>query len=184
MTRQLLILSVLAAAASAMTAIPAATAMPTTMTASAQRVERALVDCANRERRARGIAPLSVHPALAGAAHAYARAMLRRRFFGHTDPSGRDPADRVATVDPAFGPFVGENLYLDARSAGEACRGWMRSTGHRQNILDPRYTVIGTGFARGRRGVYYVQVFGDPAPPEPPVEPEPPVGEGEQGPVE
>lgn len=182
MTRQLLILPVLVlAVAPALIAAPANAAAPTTGAGSAQRVERALLYCANRERRARGISPLAIHPALGAAAHAHARAMLRRHFFDHRDPSGRDPVDRVAAVDPTFGDFVGENIYLGPRSAGEACRGWMRSVGHRRNILDPEYTVIGAGYARGRGGTYYVQVFGDPAPPDPS---SPPSTDGEEVPVQ
>ena len=40
----------------------------------------------------------------------------------------------------------------------------MNSAGHRANILNPRYTELGVGFAVDRQGrPFYAQVFGRPA---------------------
>jgi hypothetical protein len=52
----------------------------------------------------------------------------------------------------------------------------MASAGHRKNILDPAYTQMGSGYARGGRLRFYVQDFAtvqaDPAPvPDPAPEP-------------
>jgi uncharacterized protein YkwD len=56
--------------------------------------------------------------------------------------------------------FIGENIAAGYGLAASACDGWMNS-GHRENILEPEYTHIGGGFARGGSlGRYYVQVFG------------------------
>ena len=142
-------------------------------------VERAIIACANRNRRARGLEALEASTVLSAAARMHARNMARRGFFDHTDPQDRGPAERVAMFDrdDQF-TYIGENIAAGYRSARAACRGWMRSAGHRANILERGYTSIGGGFARGgpyRR--YFVQVFArhvEPEPPQPPGTTEPP----------
>jgi uncharacterized protein YkwD len=129
--------------------------------ASVAAIAQGIRDCANRNRRARGIALLSSGGSLNRAARLQARNMARRGFFDHTDPQGRGPAERVSIFDPRGRfAFVGENIGAGYRSVAAACRGWMNSAGHRENILDSDYTHIGGGFARGGPyGRYYVQVF-------------------------
>jgi uncharacterized protein YkwD len=42
--------------------------------------------------------------------------------------------------------------------------GWMRSDGHRTNILNTSFTEIGVGFQKDAKGrLYFVQVFGRPS---------------------
>lgn len=132
-----------------------------TASASVAAIEEGIRDCANRNRRARGIAPLGSGGPLNRAARLHARNMARHGFFDHTDPQGRGPAERVAIFDGGGRfAFVGENIGAGYRSAAAACAGWMNSDGHRRNILDSDYTHIGGGFARGGPyGRYYVQVF-------------------------
>ncbi len=132
-----------------------------TASASVAATEQGIRECANRNRRARGIAPLAAAAPLNRAARFHAANMARRGFFDHTDPQGRGPAERVGIFDRGGRfSFVGENISAGYDSAGAACRGWMGSPGHRRNILDPDYTHIGGGFARGGPyGRYYVQVF-------------------------
>jgi uncharacterized protein YkwD len=132
--------------------------------------ERLIRQCANHERLDAGLAPLAPAPALNVAARAFAQDMARRRFFDHTDPDGDGPQERVDLVEPGW--LIGENIAAGYGSVRSACRGWMNSPGHRENILDPAYTVIGVGYARGSGGPYYVQDFGlpeflDPEPPDP-----------------
>lgn len=124
-------------------------------------VEEAIRGCANRNRRAKGLEPLLPGEPLNKAAGLHARNMARRGFFDHTDPQGRNVDDRVAIFDKAHRfTFIGENIAAGYSSAAEACQGWMKSAGHRGNILNPNYTHIGSGFATGGPyDRYYVQVF-------------------------
>ena len=49
-------------------------------------------------------------------------------------------------------------------SPAGALESWMASDGHRKNILDPRFSELGTGYATDAQGrPYYVQMFGTPA---------------------
>jgi len=163
-------LTVLGAAA---TVLAAAAAQPDRSAADAPRparqiaIERAIRQCVNRERDARGIAPLVIDADLARAARVHVRSMARGGFVDHEDQAGRGPADRVALFTERFAGAVGENVAGGYPSARSACAGWMASPGHRANFLDPQYTHIGTGFAAGGRWRRsYVQVFGiEPADP-------------------
>lgn len=132
-----------------------------TASVSVSAIEQGIRECANRNRRARGIAPLSSGRSLNRAARLHARNMARHGFFDHTDPQGRGPTERVAIFDRSGRfAFVGENISAGYRSVAAACRGWIDSEGHRENILSSDYTHIGGGFARGGPyGRYYVQVF-------------------------
>jgi uncharacterized protein YkwD len=128
-------------------------------------IEGGIRGCANRERRARGLAPLALSEPLARAARLHARNMARLGFFDHTDPRGRGVGERVAIFDQARRfSYIGENIAAGQGSASSACDSWMSSAGHRANTLNPEFTHIGAGFASGgpyRR--YYVQVFGTPS---------------------
>lgn len=136
---------------------------------SVRSAERLIRQCANRERARAGLSPLVASPALGRAARLHARNMARWRFFDHDDPLGRDPSARLALFDTT-GVFAGagENIAGGYRSVAATCDGWMRSPGHRDNILGD-YTHVGGGYARGGGfGRYYVQVFASPS-----YEPEP-----------
>lgn len=125
--------------------------------------EESIRDCANRARGERGMDRLKHDPALDSAARLHARRMLEQDFFDHEDPAGNGPADRVKRFAKRRYVIVGENIAAGFDSAGATCRGWMRSRGHRANILRSSFTRIGAGYASGggKYGRYYVQVFAD-----------------------
>jgi uncharacterized protein YkwD len=101
---------------------------------------------------------MEVDPVLASAAQRFANDMKRRRFFNHTDPSGRNPGDRIHAHARGYAAW-GENIAQGYPTAHSACRAWMKSHGHRANILNPRLTRIGAGYAPGRSGPYWVEDF-------------------------
>ncbi|MCP9491221.1 MAG: CAP domain-containing protein [Solirubrobacteraceae bacterium MAG38_C4-C5] len=119
----------------------------------------------NFERASRGIAPMYVDARLTAAAQGHAEDEVRRGFFDHTNPDGCDPSCRAAAAGYPAG--AGENIYSGPETAAEAVDGWMESTGHRANILEPGYRTIGAGGAvGGQRGWEWVHTFGrvEPAP--------------------
>lgn len=125
-------------------------------------VQRGIRGCTNRRRIKHGLRPLAPARPLEEAASLHATSMSKNDFFDHIDPRGRDAADRVGIFakKSRFVP-IGENIGGGFNSARGACKAWMNSASHRANILNPDYTVIGAGFARGGDyGSYFVQVFG------------------------
>lgn len=108
----------------------------------------------NEQRAAHGLAPLRADPALARAARGHSRDMVTRRFFDHTAPGNVTFGERIrrARYAPKGAWSVGENLAWGSGALAEPIsivRSWMRSPGHRANILSSRFRAIGIGIARG-----------------------------------
>lgn len=59
--------------------------------------------------------------------------------------------------------MVGENVAYGQTSGKQVVRDWMNSPGHRANILEKRYRLIGLAARQASDGTwYYSQVFGTP----------------------
>jgi uncharacterized protein YkwD len=141
-----------------------------------ERVRAELVTLINDERRRAdkqgvprqatgGRQPLSVDSRLDAAAQRHADDMLAGSYFAHRDPDGKTVRERAR--DAGFDwSAIGENIAEGQQSVKEVVESWMRSAGHRENILDRRYTRTGVGLALGRdpkTGEYrilWVQTFG------------------------
>jgi uncharacterized protein YkwD len=106
--------------------------------------------CLINARRARaGLQPLTENLLLQRAAELHSLDMAARDFFEHGNPDGVQPDARI--VRQGYPPIlVGENL-----AWGETVKSspavivamWMKSPGHRANILEPGYREIGVGLA-------------------------------------
>lgn len=131
---------------------------------------RLVVNYVNAFRRHHGRQPLAVNPSLEKAARYFARFMARTDTYGHT-ADGRRPAGRARRRGYEY-CIVSENIATLYRSTGfspkelarQLVRGWKRSPGHRQNMLDPDVVDTGVAVAQSdRTGHYYaVQMFGRP----------------------
>jgi uncharacterized protein YkwD len=120
---------------------------------------------ANRVRADSGLVVLRADPALNRAAMKYAHELASRGVLDH-----RSSTPRLETltkrIEAAGGTWreAGENL---ARLGGPADRAggyivelWMTSESHRRNLMNPRYTHVGSGAARAtRREWVTVQVY-------------------------
>ena len=142
-------------------ALVACVAAPQATALSSAKAERQMAHCVDRKREQHGLKPLRVSKAMTEAARYHAKNMAAQNFFDHIDRDGNGPTERVAMFSDRKW-FVGENIGAGYRDGQKACQGWMASSGHRANILDPGYDVFGVGFASGGSlGKYYVQVFGE-----------------------
>lgn len=55
---------------------------------------------------------------------------------------------------------AGENIAWRQRSPEEVMNGWMNSSGHRANILNPNFKNIGVAYYVGSNGrTYWTQLF-------------------------
>lgn len=129
-------------------------------------VSAILVDLANGDRNANGLATLRMNPALVAVAQAKANDMAAKGYFAHVSPEGIDPWHWFHEVGYEYS-FAGENLAIDFSDSGDVERAWMNSPTHRQNILNSQFTEIGIataqGIYEGRSTTFVVQVFGLPA---------------------
>jgi uncharacterized protein YkwD len=112
--------------------------------------ERALLEDANRERVAQGLAPLHWNANLAAAAHAHALLMAQRNTLSHQFPGEAPLQDRARSAGARF-TEVAENV-AEGPSAEMIHVSWMHSPPHRANLLDPELTDIGIAVAVGAPG--------------------------------
>ncbi|MFN3652478.1 MAG: CAP domain-containing protein [Armatimonadota bacterium] len=126
-----------------------------------RRIEQRILEGINQRRREAGLQPLEPVPQLSQMARRYSRQMARESFYGHVSPQGQDLQDRFRQAGLGYS-YIGENLYKSWRidnPAETAVQGWMKSPGHRQNILRPQFTQTGIGVWREGETVYATQVF-------------------------
>jgi uncharacterized protein YkwD len=101
----------------------------------------------NRERKRRGLPALYMSRSLNAAAEDRLGDMFEQGYFAHDAPDGTSPF--VALRRRGY-PFVsaGENLASGQMSAAQVVEQWMRSPGHRANILG-RFEDAGVAIALG-----------------------------------
>src|SRR4051794_27969398 len=124
-------------------------------------MEKAVLALTNKERENENLPPLKMNALLSKAARAHAANMAKQGKLEHT-LDGKTAGQRVTAAGYAY-LTSGENIAI-ASSAEEALRNWMKSKGHKANILGKQYTDIGVGLAQAQGHVYYfTQVFAKPA---------------------
>ncbi|HWT93418.1 MAG TPA: CAP domain-containing protein [Solirubrobacteraceae bacterium] len=124
----------------------------------------------NVERGRRGLAPLRHNDGLALAGQRHARDMVRRRYFSHVSRAGTPFSTRIKRTGYLRGAgraLLGENLAWGSgrlATPRQIVRTWMRSPGHRANILKPAFREVGIGVVRARpagtNGATYAAEFG------------------------
>lgn len=110
------------------------------------------------------VAPLTMHPILRGAARAHAGDMAANDYFDHTSLDGRSAFERMQDAGYDFST-AGENISGGNATAQATMDGWMQSTGHCENILNPDFQDIGVGYAYSASNQLehlWVQTFGAP----------------------
>lgn len=114
----------------------------------------------NQERLKKGLPELSWEAEIVPIARAHAEDMWRRKYFGHLSPEGEDVGARLDKANIAY-TLAGENLAL-APTVQTAHNGLMNSEGHRENILEEKFTKVAIGVIdNGVYGKMFVQVFTD-----------------------
>lgn len=108
--------------------------------------ERSLLAAVNGARASQGLRALRVDPALQRVARAHSGTLLRTGQFTHGDMARR------VSGSGARGPAFGENLAWGTGPYARAqaiVNSWMRSPGHRANLLRSGWTRIGIGAVEG-----------------------------------
>lgn len=126
-------------------------------------VRRQIVAAVNAARRKAGVPPVKANGDLDEAAQRHSEDMLARNFFAHQSPSGATVRERSRAAGYRW-RTIGENIAEGQLSIQEVMDTWMRSPGHRRNILDPGFKELGVGLAMGPSGgtyrVVWTQNFG------------------------
>jgi uncharacterized protein YkwD len=125
-------------------------------------VGQRVVDLMNRHRAATGIAPLVVDLRLAEAAQRHSDDMARGRFLAHEGSDGSSVARRVGDAGYDW-RAVSENIAAGQGSPDSVVAAWLRSPGHRANLLDGSMRHVGVGYAvadNDRYAHYWTADFG------------------------
>lgn len=114
----------------------------------------------NEERAKNGLPAFSWSDSIASVARAHSQDMVDRNFFSHVNPDGLDPFARMRAGGISYSAAA-ENI-AGASTPEIIVENWMRSPGHRANILNPRYGKLGVGVAQSSRyGLVATQNFTD-----------------------
>jgi uncharacterized protein YkwD len=122
-------------------------AAATAQLADKARVAAEMLARVNGIRRDAGLTPFAPNPLLDRVSQEHAEDMLMRSYSGHQTPEGLGPSDRARADGYRAG--IGENIVEQRFSVEEALEAWLRSPGHRRNILDPGCREMGLGLALG-----------------------------------
>ena len=98
----------------------------------------------NAKRRSVGCPELKWDSRVAEIASGHSADMNSRNFFSHTGPDGKGPFERLQGSNVTFSAAA-ENIALGPITGQEAYDTWIRSSGHRRNMLDCRFTQHGVG---------------------------------------
>jgi uncharacterized protein YkwD len=146
-------------------------------------VSRIIFEQTNQARASQRLGSLEWDEALFGLAKSFSDRMVAQKFFSHYDPDGNDQSFRaqaagynaVKEIEGGKRIGVSENIaYMgtgnvagygyvnptDPTSIATAIMdGWMKSKGHRENILDPLSDRIGVGLSWNGEYWYATQEF-------------------------
>lgn len=140
----------------------------------------------NIERHKAGLKPLSLDKKLSSIARGHSQDMANKNYFSHISPEGEGYLARYKKKGFACQVQVGQRSYLGAENifldnlyssvtyvdgrahynwksldeiALSIVKGWMKSRGHRKNILQPVYRSQGIGIAIKDGKVYITENF-------------------------
>lgn len=122
----------------------------------------------NNLRASLGRGGYTLNGALSAAAQSQAQWIVDNGSVSHTRPDGSGPRTRALNAGyPST--QVSENIYGGTNaSVNDAWTFWVNSGIHYASLVNPAYTEVGVGIARGGWGAAFVLVFGNPGGAPPP----------------
>lgn len=121
-------------------------------------IENDIFAMTNQERVAKGLSELFLCTYARAAARAHSQDMADNDYFAHTNLDGQTGGDRLSLVKIPWRRY-GENLaytYGYEDPAAASIEGWMNSPGHRENILNGKFTHVGVGVFCDTKGAFYI----------------------------
>jgi Cysteine-rich secretory protein family len=119
--------------------------------------EQTLLQLANRDRAAQGLAPLKWSASLAEAARDHALRLAQQNTLSHQLPGEAGLADRATRTGARFSS-IAENV-AEGPSAERIHELWMHSAPHRANLLDAQLDSMGVAIADRNGTLFAVEDF-------------------------
>jgi uncharacterized protein YkwD len=131
------------------------------------KVEDLVFEMTNQARVAKGLAPLTRDAELDNAARSFSNDMLVHGFFDHDTPGGPTFEKRLASQYRHWVHDMGENIWSGSgydpsktqEIAKDIISDWLKSPGHRENMLDPSFTHLGVGVSARHQTIRATQEF-------------------------
>lgn len=124
-------------------------------------IRQAVLDLVNAEREQAGAGSLTLNPQLNQAAQRHALDLARQGRLSHTGSDGSTMQTRIEATEYQWSA-IGENIAMGQTDPQAVMNSWMGSSGHRRNILNPRFSELGLGYVEAEGRKYWVQVFATP----------------------
>lgn len=123
-------------------------------------MEQEVVRLVNEERSKRGLSLLNENWELSRVARIKSQDMIDNNYFSHNSPVYGTPFQMITAFGIRYSQAA-ENIAYGQQTAQQVMNTWMNSSGHRANILNPNFNIIGVGIARkGTTGqLYFTQIF-------------------------
>lgn len=116
------------------------------------------IELLNKDREEQGLPRLIADARLTKVGRKHAADMVENNYFNHKNLQGQSPFDRMKASGITY-RSAGENIAYNSNIV-DMEEAWMKSPGHRANILNTKYTHVGVGLAQGDNGtIYGVQLF-------------------------
>jgi len=114
----------------------------------------------NKERKKQGLYALTLNNDLCNSALKQSDYMAQKRVMSHNGHGGSSPAQRIAKAGIADWTSTCENVAFGYNSNAAVMKAWMKSPGHRANIMTNECTMFGFAYATDKSGtVYFTQDF-------------------------
>lgn len=124
---------------------------------SSGNMEEDILYYVNKYRKSKGLAALEMNEVLNAEARGHSKSMASgRSAFGHDGFESRigDISKKLGRVSAAA-----ENVAYGNLNAEAVVNGWIKSPGHRKNMLG-NFNMIGIGTAKGKGNItYFTQIF-------------------------
>lgn len=111
--------------------------------------EQSLIRLTNQERTKNGLTPLNSNSLLNNAARQKAYDMLSKNYWSHYAPDGTSPWSFFDKNGYKY-RFAGENLAKNFSTSSGVVAGWLASQGHKENLLNDKYTDMGMAVVEGK----------------------------------
>ncbi|MCD7035949.1 CAP domain-containing protein [Metabacillus sp. GX 13764] len=118
--------------------------------------EKRVIELTNAERKKNGLQPLAADSSLANVAQEKSDDMEQNNYFSHTSPTYGSPFEMMKRFGENY-QTAGENIAQGQQTPEEVVDAWMKSEGHRENIMNSEFTNIGIGYTKD--GNYWSQMF-------------------------
>lgn len=115
-----------------------------------------VVNLTNQERAKAGLKALQIDTKLTQSAQAKSQDMKNKNYFSHTSPTYGSPFDQMKSMGISY-KSAAENIAMGQRTPAEVVDAWMKSPGHKANIMNGSFTHIGVGLSDS--GYYWTQQF-------------------------